>query len=103
MKLWFSFILLTGALAISFIEESVVFEKVNEISTTRSKWLVAFVIDIDPYSALLNRLNVSIKAVEERLFKLAFNNRGRIRNSTSQQIHHMINLMAFEKDNLQEN
>ena len=39
--------------ASSFINENVAFERVNEITTTRSRWLVAFVIDTNPYQEIL--------------------------------------------------
>ena len=49
----------------SFVSENVVFEKMKEITTTRSKWLVAFVIDIDPYKKLLAQVNQSLSDVKE--------------------------------------
>ena len=51
----------------SFISENVVFEKVKEITTTRSKWTVAFLFDINPYRELLARLNRSIVTIKEKV------------------------------------
>ena len=42
------------------IRENVVFEKTNEVSTTRSNWLITFAIDLNPYQDLLNKLNDSL-------------------------------------------
>ena len=40
----------------AFISENVVFDKVNTIATTRSMWLVTFVIDLRPFELFINRL-----------------------------------------------
>ena len=34
------------------------FRKIKDISITRSRWLVTFVIDLQPYERLLNKLTV---------------------------------------------
>ena len=51
------FSLLVGFLYPSLIRENIIFQKTNEITTTRSRWLVAFVIDLAPYQKLINKLN----------------------------------------------
>ena len=38
------------------VKRNVVFQKVNEITTTRSRWLVTFVIDLNPYEQFLTKL-----------------------------------------------
>ncbi|XP_069106680.1 LOW QUALITY PROTEIN: uncharacterized protein [Argopecten irradians] len=38
------------------IEESVIFQKINDITTTRSRWLVSFVIDLKPYERFMSSL-----------------------------------------------
>ena len=67
----FAYLLLTVtfrcALTNSFIKENVVFEKVNEITTTRSRWLVAFVIDTDPYQKVLDKLSDSFQGIKNSL------------------------------------
>ena len=40
----------------AFISENVVFDKVTTITTTRSRWLVTFVIDLKPFELFINRL-----------------------------------------------
>lgn len=37
-------------------QENVIFQKSNEITTTRSQWLVSFVIDLGPYKLFVERL-----------------------------------------------
>ncbi|CAG2210600.1 unnamed protein product [Mytilus edulis] len=44
----------------TFIQENVVFHKVNEITTTRSNWLVTFVIDLAPFENFVNQLSKDI-------------------------------------------
>lgn len=43
--------------------QNTIFEKSNEVIKTRSKWLITFVIDLNPYELLLNKM-------EEELHKL---------------------------------
>ena len=38
------------------IQHNVVFQKVNEITTTRSRWLLTFVIDLEPYERIITKL-----------------------------------------------
>jgi len=40
----------------AFISENVVFDKVTTITTTRTRWLVTFVIDLKPFELFINRL-----------------------------------------------
>ncbi|KAK7480230.1 hypothetical protein BaRGS_00028506, partial [Batillaria attramentaria] len=40
---------------------NVVFRKVNEVTTTRSRWLVTFIIDLEPYVDAMNRLSANIE------------------------------------------
>lgn len=43
------------------LRNNVVYRKINDVTTTRSTWTVTMVIDLDPYTALLNKLAKSIK------------------------------------------
>ena len=63
------FLLLTLVSGSSFISQNVVFDKVKDITTSRSKWMVAFVIDINPYQDLLDRMNASLFNVKEKVTK----------------------------------
>ena len=38
------------------ITQNVAFQKVNEITTTRSRWLVTFIIDLEPYEHFINKI-----------------------------------------------
>ena len=38
------------------IMQNVAFQKVNEITTTRSRWLVTFIIDLEPYEHFINKI-----------------------------------------------
>ena len=99
-KAWIFLFLFSGTLAFSFIKENVVFEKINEISTTRSKWLVAFVIDIDPYSSLLARINASVQTVEDKLSELVLP-KSKDQNILPRRILNFLNLIAYERNNLE--
>lgn len=44
----------------AFISENVVFDKVTTITTTRSRWLVTFVIDLKPFELFINKLSIDI-------------------------------------------
>jgi len=43
--------------SISFASSNVVFQKLSDITTARSRWLVAFKINLNPYDELLNELS----------------------------------------------
>ena len=49
------------------VKRNVIFQKVNEITTTGSRWLITFVIDLDPYEKLLSTLRDDFKIVEESI------------------------------------
>ena len=49
------------------VKRNVVFQKVNEITTTRSRWLVTFVIDLNPYEQFLTKLENDFITVENSL------------------------------------
>ena len=57
----------TFATSTNLIKENVVFEKVNEVITTRSWWLVAIVIDTDPYQKVLHKLSDSFQGIKTSL------------------------------------
>ena len=49
------------------VKRNVIFQKLNEITTTRSRWLVTFVIDLNPYEQFLIKLENDFVTVEESL------------------------------------
>lgn len=49
------------------VNQNVVFEKIETIATTRSKWIVAKVITLDPYDKLLNQLNQGLNVIGKSL------------------------------------
>jgi hypothetical protein len=51
------------------IRENVIFEKINEISTTRSQWLVAIQLDFNPYGDLLDHLANEISLAQGEIAK----------------------------------
>lgn len=52
-----------------FVHENVLFEKVNEVSSTRSKWLVAMSEDLNSYYDIINELNASLRTTKLSLMK----------------------------------
>ena len=42
------------------LKENVLFHKVKEVTTTRSQWLITFVMDLDPFEHFLNKLALNI-------------------------------------------
>lgn len=57
MKTLFLVTLLFGLGQLAFISENVVFDKINDIATTRSKWPVSFVTDLKPFEKFIERLS----------------------------------------------
>ena len=53
-------LLCIGLVAGNIGSHNVVFQKVNEVTTTRSRWLVTFVVDLKPYVRAMNQLSASI-------------------------------------------
>lgn len=49
------------------VNQNVVFEKIKNIATTMSKWIVATVITLDPYDKLLNQLNQGLNVIGKSL------------------------------------
>ena len=45
----------------SQVAHNVVFQKMNEVTTTRYRWLVKFVIDLEPYENLLSKLSRDVQ------------------------------------------
>ncbi|XP_071084800.1 uncharacterized protein [Haliotis cracherodii] len=43
--------------------ENIIFQKLNDITTTRSKWLVTFVIDLKPYDQFIGKCRYNINQV----------------------------------------
>ncbi|XP_046574034.1 uncharacterized protein LOC124282108 [Haliotis rubra] len=43
--------------------ENIIFQKLNDVTTTRSKWLVTFVIDLKPYQSYLTKCQTDINDV----------------------------------------
>lgn len=53
--------LLLGLTEAVFVSENVIFHKTNEISTSRAKWLATFVIDLQPFTQFINKLENDIE------------------------------------------
>lgn len=49
------------------VNKNVVFEKIKNIATTRSKWIVATVITLDPYDKWLIQLNQGLNVIGKSL------------------------------------
>ena len=43
------------------VHDNVIFHKTNEITMTRSRWLVTMVIDLKPYDRFIKKLKVDIE------------------------------------------
>ena len=43
------------------VHENTVFYKTNEITASKSRWLVTFVIDLDPFQKFMTKLNNQMK------------------------------------------
>ena len=84
----------------SFISENVVFEKVNEITTTRSRWLVAFVIDTDPYQEILSKITESFQDIKTRLYK-TWNEVPKLSNLAQNRVSNILNMLYAELGNLE--
>ena len=48
---------LTGSV---IINENVIFQKTNEVTITHAKWLASFLIDLQPFSGFLDKLDKDI-------------------------------------------
>jgi hypothetical protein len=78
------------------IRENVIFEKVNEISTTRSQWLVAIQLDFNPYGDLLDHLENEIKLAQTTIFREEQDpNTGKLR-AVSRGTLELLRVMAME-------
>lgn len=62
MHLLISLLLVSYAFGV-VIHENVIFHKVNEITTTRARWLVTFVQDLSPFRLFLARVSADIDGV----------------------------------------
>ena len=60
--MWKSLLLLASVGVVQGIifNENVAFRKVNEVTTTRARWVVSLVIDLDPYKSLMTKLREDI-------------------------------------------
>ena len=61
MKLLATITLLFGLTRSFIVKDNVVFYKRNDVSTTRAKWLVTFVLDLYPYSQFIELYKEDIK------------------------------------------
>ena len=61
MKLLATITLLVGLTRSLIVKDNVVFYKRNDVSTTRAKWLVTFVLDLYPYSQFIELYKEDIK------------------------------------------
>lgn len=60
-------LLLYGLSESVIVKKNVIFQKINEVTTTRSRWLVTFVIDVKPYEQFLSNLESDFVKVEDSL------------------------------------
>ena len=60
-KLCFVTLLLFGLSNAIEIREGVVFNKVNDIILSRSRWLMTFIVDLDSYKTFLDKISVDIE------------------------------------------
>ena len=89
----------TFATSTSFIKENVVFEKVNEITTTRSRWLVAFVIDTDPYQKVLDKLSDSFQGIKTSLTE-AWGELSNLNFLARNRLNNVLTLLYKERQNI---
>lgn len=71
MRWWLRHIIVLNVISIMsttiIVNQNVVFEKIETIATTRSKWIVATVFTLDPYDKLLNQLNQGLNVIGKSL------------------------------------
>jgi hypothetical protein len=90
------FLLLPLVCSNIIVRENVVFEKVNEISTTRSQWLVAIQLDFDPYGKLIRHIGREIVLAQKHIFGAEKDpNTGGMKNVTKSTLH-LLRTMTFE-------
>ena len=53
-------IVLLGLDSVIHCQHNVIFEKIGEVTTTRSRWLVTFVNDLNPYQDFINSLKCDL-------------------------------------------
>ena len=53
---------------------SVLFRKISEVTTSRSRWTVTFVIDLDPHAAVLGRIEANIDSTMGIIHSVMDNN-----------------------------
>ena len=71
MLIFHTLLLLTNGLTSSLlIQYNVVFQKINEITTIRSRWLLTFVIDLEPYEQLITKLGQDFENVQKAFTSL---------------------------------
>lgn len=47
------------------IHDNVIFHKTNEITMTRSRWIVTMVVDLKPYDRFIKKIEIDIKNAAE--------------------------------------
>jgi hypothetical protein len=76
--------------------ENVIFEKINEIGTTRSQWLVGIQLDFNPYGTLLRHIEKEIVLAQKHIFYAeADPNTGRMKNVPESTLQ-LLKLMTVE-------
>lgn len=51
----------------ALIQRNVIFQKVNEVTTTRSRWLITFVTDLEPYEKFMSKMKDDFSKVGESI------------------------------------
>ena len=64
----------------TLVSRNVVFQKVNEVTTTRAQWLVTFVTDLKPYMDGMERLYKDVGEVQQVIWQIVshYNKKGHI-------------------------
>lgn len=57
----------------AIVKESAIFTKINTISTSRSRWLATFVIDLDPIDQILETIEDRIEVTRQTVLNLEHN------------------------------
>ena len=62
----------------TLVSQNVVFQKVNEVTTTRAQWLVTFVTDLKPYMDGMERLYKDVNEVQQVIWQVVghYNGKG---------------------------
>lgn len=96
-------VLVKTASTLTLLRENVVFEKVNTVTTTHAKWLVAIQINLNPYRDLMNRLNETLTEIEVKIINgLKLEADDIASDSIKNHVNNLLYIILKEVKNLQE-